>query len=202
MACRPNGAGRKKLVIRNFTGPRCLPKNYEEETWLMLEEAVRAIQNRSSFIRYSLEKLNQIVSNLVDGNADIAKKIHLRLKGVCEEHVKTKLTELDAKSGKVDTRTHLTLLNTIWRDHCKAFILIINLFLKLDRSSQCGGLWELGIEIFGRLIRERHIETKTIDGVLQLIQNERQGRDQHWDLCSKRAHSNVTYGLKLLITYL
>ena len=80
MACRPNGTGRKKLVIRNFTGPRKLPKNYEEETWQMLEEAVRAIQNRSSFIRYSLEKLNQTVANLVDGNADTARKIHQQLK--------------------------------------------------------------------------------------------------------------------------
>lgn len=138
----------------------------------MLEEAVKAIQNRSGF-NFSLEKLNQIVSNLVDGNADIARKMHLRLKGVCEEHIKSKLAHLE--STEVDTRTHLALLNTIWSNHCKAFILIINLFLKLDRSSQCGGLWDLGIEIFGRLIREKHIEEKTIDGVLQLIQNERQG---------------------------
>ena len=80
MACRPNGVGRKKLVIKNFTGPRKLPKNYEEETWQMLEEAVKAIQNRSSFIRYSLEKLNQTVANLVDGNAETARKIHQQLK--------------------------------------------------------------------------------------------------------------------------
>ena len=82
---------------------------------------------------------------------------------VCEEHIKTKLVELESKSSSVDTRTKLTMLDTIWRDHCKAFILIINLFLKLDRSSQCGGLWDLGIEIFGRLIREKSIEEQTVN---------------------------------------
>lgn len=60
------------IVFKN----RTLPKNYETETWQMLEEAVRAIQNRSSFIRFSLEKLNQTVANLVDGNAEIALKTH------------------------------------------------------------------------------------------------------------------------------
>ena len=69
---------------------------------------------------------------------------------------------MESKSSSVDTRTKLTMLDTIWRDHCKAFILIINLFLKLDRSSQCGGLWDLGIEIFGRLIREKSIEEQTV----------------------------------------
>ena len=73
---RVPGAGHKKIVIRNFRGPRKLPKNYEAETWIMLEEAVKAIQQRSTFVRYSLEKLNQIVSNLVDGNQDIAQTIH------------------------------------------------------------------------------------------------------------------------------
>lgn len=77
MDFRPHGAGQKKLIIKNFSGPRKLPKNYELDTWKMLEEAVRAIQNRSTYVRFSLEKLNQIVANLVDGNKEIAKKIHM-----------------------------------------------------------------------------------------------------------------------------
>ena len=68
--------GQKKLVIKGFRGPRALPKNYEQESWSKLEEAVKAIQSRSTFVRYSLEKLNQIVSNLVDGNTDLANRIH------------------------------------------------------------------------------------------------------------------------------
>ena len=68
--------GQKKLVIKGFRGVRTLPKNYEQESWSKLEEAVKAIQSRSTFVRYSLEKLNQIVSNLVDGNTDLAERIH------------------------------------------------------------------------------------------------------------------------------
>ena len=59
----------------------------KHDTWIMLEEAVQAIQNRSTFVRYSLEKLNQIVANLVDGNTEIAQKIHaVSLKNSTAEH--------------------------------------------------------------------------------------------------------------------
>ena len=80
----------------------------------MLEEAVKAIQNRSGF-NFSLEKLNQIVSNLVDGNADIARKMHLRLKGVCEEHIKSKLAHLESTEGSGDRfRVFFICLYTIF----------------------------------------------------------------------------------------
>ena len=45
MDFRPHGTGQKKLIIKNFTGPRKLPKNYDVDSWRMLEEAVRAIQS-------------------------------------------------------------------------------------------------------------------------------------------------------------
>ena len=81
------------------------------------------------------------------------------------------------------------MLDNIWRDHCKAFQLIINLFLKLDRSSKSGGLWETGLEIFGRLVRVKRIEQNTVryivysfthfiikvDGLLSMILRERNG---------------------------
>ena len=44
-------------------------------------------------------------------------------------------------------------------------MLIINLFLKLDRASPSGGLWETGLEIFGRLVRQKRIEQKTVSYV-------------------------------------
>lgn len=166
--------GQKKLIIKGFRGPRTLPKNYEQESWIKLEEAVKAIQSRSTFVRYSLEKLNQIVSNLVDGNTDLANRIHSQLKRVCEEHINNKLNLLE-KSSATDTVQFLEMLDQIWRDHCKAFTLIINLFLKLDRTSKSGGLWDTGLEIFGRLVRQKKIEQKTIAGILSLIEQERRG---------------------------
>ena len=72
----PHRIGQKKLVIKNWTGPQKWPKNYEAESWKKLEEAVRAIQSRSTYVRFSLENLNQIVANLVEGNKELAKKLH------------------------------------------------------------------------------------------------------------------------------
>ena len=50
MDFRPHGTGQKKLIIKNFTGPRKLPKNYDVDSWRMLEEAVRAIQSLGRII--------------------------------------------------------------------------------------------------------------------------------------------------------
>jgi len=75
MAFEPQ-IGQKKLVIRNWSGPKQLPKSYENESWVMLEEAVQAIQTKDSYRKFSLEKLNQVVANLVDGHKDLARNLH------------------------------------------------------------------------------------------------------------------------------
>lgn len=89
-------------------------------------------RSRSTYVRFSLESLNRTVANLVDGNKEIAKKIHRQLKEVCEEHVKVQLNKLENVNSS-DNEHFLLLLDRIWQEHCKAFSLIINLFLKLDR---------------------------------------------------------------------
>ena len=76
MAFEPQ-IGNKKLVIRNWSGPKKLPKSYENESWVMLEEAVQAIQTKDSYRKFSLERLNQVVANLVDGHKDLARNLHL-----------------------------------------------------------------------------------------------------------------------------
>ena len=70
---------------------------------------------------------------MVDGNKEIAKKIHRQLKEVCEEHVQNQLNKLENVNSS-DNEHFLILLDRIWQEHCKAFSLIINLFLKLDRN--------------------------------------------------------------------
>ena len=49
------------------------------------------------------------------------------------------------------------------------------LFPILYRTSQNGGLWDTGIEIFGRLIMKKIIKAKTIKGLLTMIEQERRG---------------------------
>ncbi|CAG5088020.1 Oidioi.mRNA.OKI2018_I69.PAR.g11705.t1.cds [Oikopleura dioica] len=173
MAFEPQ-IGNKKLVIRNWSGPKKLPKSYENESWVMLEEAVQAIQTKDSYRKFSLERLNQVVANLVDGHKDLARNLHLKLRKVCEDHTRTQLYRLESVS-LADITPFLNLLNSIWYDHCKAFTLIINLFLKLDRKSQNGGLWDTGIDIFRDVILTRKIKHATIAGLMKLIHAERKG---------------------------
>lgn len=174
MAFEPLAGSHKKLVIKNWSGPKKLPKSYENESWSMLEESVKAIQTKSTYKKFSLEKLNQVVANLVDGHKDLASNLHNKLKKVCEDHTRTQLSMLESISFD-QIPSFLNLLNSIWHDHCKAFTLIINLFLKLDRSSQDGGLWDTGIDIFRRIILTTSIKSATINGLLKLIEAERKG---------------------------
>ena len=102
-------------------------------------------RSRSTYVRFSLESLNRTVANLVDGNKEIAKKIHRQLKEVCEEHVKVQLNKLENVNSS-DNEHFLLLLDRIWQEHCKAFSLIINLFLKLDRHGYFS-LNELGFKV-------------------------------------------------------
>ena len=47
---RVPGSAQKKIIIRNFKGPRKLPQNYENDTWVMLEEAVKEAVKYTFFI--------------------------------------------------------------------------------------------------------------------------------------------------------
>lgn len=96
------------------------------------------------------------------------------MRKVCEDHTRTQLRRLESVSF-TEITPFLHLLNNIWYDHCKAFTLIINLFLKLDRKNQNGGLWDTGIEIFREVILTKKIKHATISGLMKLIDAERRG---------------------------
>ena len=55
------------------------------------------------------------------------------------------------------------------------YIIINNLFLKLDRKNQNGGLWDTGIDIFREVILTKKIKHATISGLMKLIDAERRG---------------------------
>lgn len=68
-----------------------LPKDFEKQTLVKLEEAVCAIHN-SSCISYSLEELYQAVENMCSHK--MADKLYRRLWEKCENHIKQRLPKL------------------------------------------------------------------------------------------------------------
>uniref|UniRef100_A0A3B5MRM9 Cullin 4B n=1 Tax=Xiphophorus couchianus TaxID=32473 RepID=A0A3B5MRM9_9TELE len=165
----------KKLVIKNFREKPKLPENYTQETWQKLKEAVEAIQNSTS-IKYNLEELYQAVENLCSHK--ISAKLYKQLRTVCEDHIKA---QIDHFTDALDSVLFLKKIDKCWQDHCRQMIMIRSIFLFLDRTyvlqnSMLPSIWDMGLELFRfYIISDLKVQSKTIDGILLLIERERNG---------------------------
>ncbi|XP_015267261.1 PREDICTED: cullin-4A [Gekko japonicus] len=170
------GATSKKLVIKNFRERPVLPDSYTQDTWKKLHEAVRAIQSSTS-IKYNLEELYQAVENVCSYNA--SPTLYKQLRQVCEDHVKAQI--LQFREDSLDSLLFLKKINKCWQDHCRQMIMIRSIFLFLDRTyvlqnSMLPSIWDMGLELFrNHVISDKLVQRKTIDGILLLIKQERNG---------------------------
>uniref|UniRef100_A0A8D2NU67 Cullin 4A n=1 Tax=Zosterops lateralis melanops TaxID=1220523 RepID=A0A8D2NU67_ZOSLA len=143
--------------------------NYTQDTWQKLHEAVGAIQSSIS-IKYNLEELYQAVENLC--SYKVSATLYKQLRQVCEEHVKAQILQF---------REYPFKINKCWQDHCRQMIMIRSIFLFLDRTyvlqnSVLPSIWDMGLELFRtHIISDKQVQTKTIDGILLLIERERNG---------------------------
>ncbi|NXG58999.1 CUL4A protein, partial [Hemiprocne comata] len=165
----------KKLVIKNFRERPKLPDNYTQETWQKLHEAVGAIQSSIS-IKYNLEELYQAVENLC--SYKVSATLYKQLRQVCEDH----LVFLNrCCTDSLDSLLFLKKINKCWQDHCRQMIMIRSIFLFLDRTyvlqnSMLPSIWDMGLELFrNHVISDKQVQNKTIDGILLLIERERNG---------------------------
>ncbi|XP_019379658.1 PREDICTED: cullin-4A isoform X1 [Gavialis gangeticus] len=169
-------AASKKLVIKNFRERPKLPDNYTQDTWQKLHEAVRAIQSSTS-IKYNLEELYQAVENLC--SYKVSATLYKQLRQVCEEHVKAQIFQF--REDFLDSLLFLKKIDKCWQDHCRQMIMIRSIFLFLDRTyvlqnSMLPSIWDMGLELFrNHIISDKLVQNKTIDGILLLIERERNG---------------------------
>ncbi|XP_041115552.1 cullin-4A-like [Polyodon spathula] len=166
----------KKLVIKNFKDRPRLSDNYTQDTWKKLQEAVGAIQNSTS-IKYNLEELYQAVENLC--SYKVSATLYKQLRQVCEDHVKAQIHQF--REDSLDNVLFLKKMNKCWQDHCRQMIMIRSIFLFLDRTyvlqnSMLPSIWDTGLELFrSHIISDKVVQSKTVDGILQLIERERNG---------------------------
>ncbi|CAH3951967.1 cullin-4A [Pieris brassicae] len=170
------GATAKKLVIKNFKSKPNLPENYQETTWSKLREAVIAIQTSKS-IDYSLEELYQAVENMCSHK--MASQLYVNLTNLVEGHVKSNIEQFLSES--MDRQVFLKRMNDCWKAHCRQMIMIRSIFLYLDRTyvlqnPSIHSIWDMGLDLFRHHIAMNTlIQTRTVDGLLLLIERERGG---------------------------
>ncbi|XP_050669616.1 cullin-4A isoform X1 [Leptidea sinapis] len=170
------GAAAKKLIIKNFKSKPNLPENYQETTWSKLKEAVIAIQT-STAIAYSLEELYQAVENMCSHK--MASQLYVNLTNLVEAHVKSNIEQFLSES--MDRQVFLKRMDGCWRAHCRQMIMIRGIFLYLDRTyvlqnPSIHSIWDMGLDLFRHHIAMNTlIQTRTVDGLLLLIEKERGG---------------------------
>uniref|UniRef100_A0A8C0FZ70 Cullin-4B n=1 Tax=Bubo bubo TaxID=30461 RepID=A0A8C0FZ70_BUBBB len=154
----------KKLVIKNFKDKPKLPENYTDETWQKLKEAVEAIQNSTS-IKYNLEELYQAVENLC--SYKISANLYKQLRQICEDHIKAQIHQF----------REYPFFNKCWQDHCRQMVKNIwGWFLWNLLNSLYFLFRDMGLELFRtHIISDQKVQNKTIDGILLLIERERNG---------------------------
>ncbi|KAG9492255.1 hypothetical protein GDO78_000658 [Eleutherodactylus coqui] len=177
LATKPSAS--KKLIIKNFKDKPKLPDNYTQDTWQKLQEAVNAIESSTS-IKYNLEELYQAVENLC--SYKVSHTLYKQLRQVCEEHMKSQIYLFrEYPLPLYCIFLFLKKVNLCWKDHCRQMIMIRSIFLFLDRTyvlqnSMLPSIWDMGLELFRcHVISDKLVQTKTIDGILLLIDKERSG---------------------------
>ncbi|KAF6211064.1 hypothetical protein GE061_014177 [Apolygus lucorum] len=166
----------KKLVVKNLKELPRLPENYQEATWEKLSEAVVAIQT-SRPIQYSLEDLYQAVQNMCNHN--MASITYTNLTNLTEKHVSASIEEFTGNS--MDRLIFLKKMNDCWQSHCRQMIMIRSIFLYLDRTyvlqrSSVNSIWDMGLDLFRHhIVMNSLVQTRIVDGLLMLIEKERQG---------------------------
>ncbi|KAK0048820.1 cullin-4A [Biomphalaria pfeifferi] len=165
----------KKLVIKNFKDKPSMPANFQEVTWEKLQGAVDAIHSSCS-IRYSLEELYQAVENMCSYKMATGFTFwfhvgpHLIL-----------LFILTLETETLDYEQFLKLIDNCWQNHCRQMIMIRSIFLFLDRTyvlqnSSILSIWDMGLDLFRQhIISDKVVESRTVDGLLKLIERERNG---------------------------
>ena len=166
----------KRLVIKNFRDVPKAVEDYFAKLWPNLEKAVRAI-HRSEPVSMSLEILYQSVETLCAEKK--ANLLYNSLKQLCEEHIREQVPKLSL--GMDDQFEYLKLLNRHWQEHCSQMMMICQICLPLDRGYVLNNplilsIWDLSLELFKtHIISNKLIQTRCVNGLLLLIEKERNG---------------------------
>merc|ERR1712170_327437 len=97
-----------------------------------------------------------------------------------EDHVKVYLEQFLSVSS-VDKLHFMKKMNECWSSHCQQMIMTRGIFLFLDRTyvlqhPQVMSIWEMGLDTFRKcILTNKVMQTRTVDGMLMLIEQERHG---------------------------
>jgi cullin-4 len=172
-----NVTKKKVLKIKPFAVQPTLPASFEEDTWTKLRKAVVSIFNTEGF-NASQEELYKAVTDMC--LHQMAPNLFIKLKNECTEHVKVLQQGLINKTP--EHMAYLRLVANAWDQFSGEMEILRSIFLYLDRTyvmkntSGDRSLWDMGLNLFRKIVLQtQEIEQKTVQGLLHLIKQERDG---------------------------
>lgn len=182
---RKEEAQKKKLVIKPLRSRVAVQKDYTEESWNMLKEAIHAIEVEKP-VSSSLEQLYRRVEDVcMQGGAGV---LYEKLQKELDAHAVKVLMNMSAGVG-LAADVFLESIEKTWNTYCSQLILIRQIFLYLDRthvliSSEHRSVFDMGLWYFREYVVRDYIavETKEIDGMLGIIDAERRGESVNRNL--------------------
>nr|CAG4645372.1 EOG090X01NX [Lynceus sp. MCZ IZ 141354] len=109
----------------------------------------------------------------------IASQLYQNLRQLTINHVSYCFQQFGHDTS--DPYMFLKTMNECWQAHCQQMILIRSIFLYLDRTyvlqtPSILSIWDMGLEVFkNHFVKENSTLNRTVDGLLLLIEKERQG---------------------------
>uniref|UniRef100_A0A7N4PHA9 Cullin-4B n=1 Tax=Sarcophilus harrisii TaxID=9305 RepID=A0A7N4PHA9_SARHA len=109
----------------------------------------------------------------------ISAKLYKQLRQICEEHIRTQIHQF--REDSLDSVLFLKKIDKCWHNHCRQMSMIRSIFLYLDRTyvlqnSMLPSIWDMGLELFRtHIINDQTVQNRTIEGILLLIDRERNG---------------------------
>mmetsp|Transcript_26924 Transcript_26924/g.58796 ORF Transcript_26924/g.58796 Transcript_26924/m.58796 type:complete len:739 (-) Transcript_26924:3390-5606(-) len=167
----------KKLVIKPLKSKPELPSDFEESTWIKLQDAVDAVHCKRP-VACSLEELYAAVQDMCMHK--MSDKLYSRLQQACDTHVASQVLRL-CDMLQLDPVLFLERVDAMWSDYCSQMLTIRLIFLYLDRthvitSTSVRSLFDMGLQLLRRhLASHQEVERHTVGGLLALIERERQG---------------------------
>uniref|UniRef100_H3G975 Cullin family profile domain-containing protein n=1 Tax=Phytophthora ramorum TaxID=164328 RepID=H3G975_PHYRM len=171
------GAKKKKMTIKPFKVTPKLPESFEEDTWKALEAAVHSVHAKH-MSALSREELYRSVEDMCTWK--MAARLYTRLEETCAVHIRERVEDLVQYTGG-DMNLFLEAVHRLWEDHCEDMLVIRTIFLYLDRTyvmqtPHIASIWDMGLNVVrDNLVQRQSLETKLIDALLELVENERKG---------------------------
>ncbi|GMH32280.1 hypothetical protein BSKO_00114 [Bryopsis sp. KO-2023] len=177
MRTQPRASKPKKLVIKQLKVKPKLPQDFEQKTWDKLKEAVHAVQLERP-VTSSLEELYRGVEDMCLHK--MASRLYTQLQNECDLHIGRIIDALKCKLV-LEPVVFLQHVDDTWNHHCSQLLTIRSIFLYLDRTyvlntAGVKSLFDMGLQLFRvHLSVHPEVEKKTLEGLLTLIDLERNG---------------------------